>query len=71
MLSNTAAQPIEEAKKEKTCNGVQKTERPLVVDITINKNDTPPQTLPRRHLELKDDLFKEYLWGAAASVSAF
>ena len=71
MLSNTASQIIEEARKEETCSGVQKTERPLAVYITINKNDTPPQTLPRRYLELKDDLFKEYLWGAATSVSAF
>ena len=46
----TAAQKItEEARKEKTCSGVQKTERPLAVYIMINKNDTPPQTLPRKH----------------------
>ena len=71
VLSNAAAQITEEARKEKTCCGVQKTERPLAVYTTINKNDTPTQALPRRHLELKDDLFKEYIWGAATSVSAF
>ena len=71
MFSNTASQITEEARKEKTCSGVQKTERPLAVYVTINKNDTPPQTLPRRHLELKDDLSKEYLWAADTSVSAF
>ena len=49
MLSNTAAQKItEEAREEKTCSGVQKTEGPLAVSITINKIDTPPQTLPRK-----------------------
>ena len=50
VLLNTAAQKITEvARKERTCSGVQKTDRPLAVYITINKNDTPPQTLPRRH----------------------
>ena len=50
MLSNTVAQKItEEARKEKTCNGVQKTERPLAVNIAINKNDTPPRTLPEKY----------------------
>ena len=48
MLSNTAAQKItEEAREEKTCSGVQETEGPLAVNMTINKNDAPPQTLPR------------------------
>ena len=28
-----------------------KTERPLDVCMTINKNDTPPQTLLRKHQE--------------------
>ena len=38
MLSNIVAQKItEEARKEKTCSGGQKTERPLAVNITINK----------------------------------
>ena len=46
---NTATQKItEEARKEKTCSGVQKTERPQAVNIAINKNDTPPQTLARK-----------------------
>ena len=36
--------PTEEARKGKTRSGVQKTKRPLAVNITINKNDTPPQT---------------------------
>ena len=50
---------------------MQKTERPLAVCITINKNDTPLQTLPRKHQELKNDLFKEHLWGSATRVWAF
>ena len=42
VLSNTVTQKItEEARKQKTCSGMQKTERPLAVNITINKNDTP------------------------------
>ena len=50
MLSNTGTQKITEgARKEKTCSGVQKTERPLAVNIIINKNDTPPQTLPIKY----------------------
>ena len=45
MLSKTAAQKItEEARKQKTCSGVQKPERLLAVNIMINKKDTPPQT---------------------------
>ena len=52
----------EEARKEKTCSGMQKTEEPLALNITINRNDTPPQTLPRKYQELKDDLFKQHLW---------
>ena len=63
MLSNIVAQNItEEARKEKTCSGVQKNERPLAVNITIKKKDTPPQSVPRKYQELKDDLFKEHLW---------
>ena len=50
VLSNTAAKKItEEARKDKACSGVQKTERPLAVNITINKNDTSPQTLSRKY----------------------
>ena len=50
MLSNTVAQKItKEAKKEKACSEVQKTETPLAVNITINKNDTLPHTLPRKY----------------------
>ena len=60
---NTASQKItEEARKEKTCSGVQKTEGPQTVNTAINKNDTPPQTLTRKYQEFKDDLFKEHLW---------
>ena len=48
MFSNLAAQKItEEAREEKTYSGVQETEGPLAVNMTINKNDAPPQTLPR------------------------
>ena len=60
---NTASQKItEEARKEKTCSGVQKTEGPQTVNTAINKNDTLPQTLTRKYQEFKDDLFKEHLW---------
>ena len=69
VLSNTGAPKIIEARKEKTYCRVQKTERPLTVCITINnKNDTPLQTLPRKHQQLKNDLFKEHLWGATTHV---
>ena len=63
MISNIVPQNItEEARKKKTCSGVQKTERPLAANITIKKNDTAPQYAPRKYYELKDDLFEEHLW---------
>ena len=72
VLSNPDAKKItEEAKKEKNLNWVAKTERSLTVCLTRIKNDTPPQNISRKYQELKDDLFKKHLWGAATCISAF
>ena len=72
MLSNPDAKKItEEEKKEKNLNWVAKTERPLTVCLTRIKNDTPPQTVSRKHQELKDHLFNEHLWGAVLVFQLF
>ena len=52
-------------------NWVAKTERPQTVCLTRIKNDTPPQTVSRKHQELKEDLFKEHLWGAVLVFQLF
>ena len=48
----------EEVRKENTYSGAQKTERLLAVNITINKNYTPPQTLPENTRSLKTTFSK-------------
>ena len=42
---------IKHVKKEKNLQWSAKPERPLGVCADVNKNDTPPQTLPRKHKE--------------------
>ena len=71
VFSNTATQNTVEGARKTNLQWSAKTETPLVVCMKVNKNDTPPQTLPRKHQDCKDDLFKERLWGAATHVSAF
>ena len=48
-LKHSHQQITEEARKEKTYSGVQKTEIPLAVNIRISKNDTPLETVPKKH----------------------
>ena len=71
MLSNTVAQKItEEAKKEKACSEVQKTETPLAVNITIKM--TLYHTLsPESTRSLRTTFSKKTPLGVATSVSAF
>ena len=65
VFSNTTAQIITEgARKEKNCSGVQKLKDHQAVRMNINKNDTPPQILSRKHLwrapTLVFQLFKQF-----------
>ena len=56
VFAHIAAQKVTRTKK-KNYSGVQK-----LIYITINKSDTPPQTLPRKHQQLKGDLLKNTFW---------
>ena len=49
----------------------RKSERPLALFLKINKNHTPPQTLPRKKQDFQNDLFKEHLWKATTDISDF
>ena len=70
MLSNPAAQKVQKMQKRNPRRR-KRSERPAAVFLTINRNETPPQTLPQKHREFQNDLFQEHLWRTATRVSAF
>ena len=71
VLSNTAARKIiEDVREEKACSGVQKLKDHWPFAWRLKKWRSTTD-FPRKHQELKENLFMEHHWGTSARVSAF
>ena len=71
VLSNTAARKIiEDVREEKACSGVQKLKDHWPFAWRLKKWHSTTD-FPRKHQELKENLFMEHHWGTSARVLAF